>query len=92
MISSRCTSLLSWLHVSPTLTDVFSLRETFALTLELRMFTQGGAGGLAPEPNCESSSPNVSVLPNWVIAGHFRGPGELERARRGVVALSAYAI
>ena len=49
-----------------------------------------GAIGLVSGTSCESSSPDVSVLPSCVITWHFHGPGELARARRGFVALNTY--
>ena len=58
---------------------------------EPRISEWGGAVGLASGPSCESSIPDVSVLPSCVIFGHFHGPGELACAQRGVVALNAYA-
>ena len=59
----------------------------------------GELGGLVRHPSwavrvLARSSPDVSVLPSLSggIAVHFRGPGELARARRGIVALNAHAM
>ena len=61
--------------------------------LEARTLEQsGGEGELAPGPSCESSSLDMPKLPWCVIAGHFRGPGEPVRARRGIVALNTHAM
>ena len=68
-------------------------RRRINRTLETRTLEHSeGAGELASGPSCKSSSPDVSVLPRCVLAWHFRGPGKLARARRGIVATHSHAM
>ena len=81
---------LQWPSIPITPTGVITFQQCFGLMPDLRTFEWGGAGGLASGPSCESSSPDVSVLPSCVIAGYFRGLGELARAQRSVVAFDTH--
>ena len=61
------------------------------LMTEPGMSKWGGSVGLSSGSSCESPSPDVSLRPSCVIAGHFHAQGKLARARRSIVALNAYA-